>query len=346
MALKPFTLSLLLGLTVSLFACSSDEAEQSNTAPVAQSDQQPQAEPVVKNTTETTGIAPATANKVVKTVKAEKPRPISTATAVAKLNQVITNSLRQPDLPDFSQYTNVKQKKQAFFDFLLPLADTANEQVLRLREELLHINAQRINKQQQQRLSRLAKVYKIKTKDPQEQLHLLLRKLQTIPPSLVLAQAANESAWGTSRFAVEGNNLFGQWCFKAGCGLVPSGRPEGANYEVRLFKTPQDSVSAYVRNLNSHGGYIDLRRIRECLLNNKEPVTGRALAAGLLHYSSRGEAYIKEIRQMIRVNKLEQWQQTWWGTDQQHVCYELVQLPQAQVSNEQFASHTNITSKE
>lgn len=337
MALKPFTLSVLLGLTFSLFACSSDEPEQT-TAPVNTEQRATTDTKEDSNTASTEAEAPA-----VKTVKAEKPRPISTATAVAKLNQVITNTLRKEKLPDFSQYTNVKQKKQAFFDFIRPLAETANGQVLRLREELKHINPQRPNKQQTQRLARLAKVYKIKTTDPAEQHTLLLRKLQTIPPSLILAQAANESAWGTSRFATEGNNLFGQWCFKAGCGLVPNGRPEGAKYEVRLFKTPQDSVSAYVRNLNSHGGYIDLRRIRECLLSVEQPITGRALAAGLLNYSSRGEAYIKEIRQMIRVNKLEQWQTNWWGTDQQHACYDLVQLPQSEVNNEQLASNTSST---
>ena len=336
MALKPLSLSIMLGLTIGLFACSSDEPEQ--TAASANAEGAATAETAVDSQT-----ASNEASTVVKTVKAEQPRPISTATAVAKLNRVITNTLRKENLPDFSQYTNVKQKKQAFFDFMHPLAETANAQVLRLREELKHINPQRPNKQQTQRLARLAKVYKIKTTDPVEQHSLLLRKLQTIPPSLVLAQAANESAWGTSRFATEGNNLFGQWCFKEGCGLVPSGRPEGAKYEVRLFKTPQDSVSAYVRNLNSHGGYIDLRRIRECLLTNEEPVSGRALAAGLLHYSSRGEAYIKEIRQMIRVNKLEQWQPNWWGTDQQHACYDLVQLPQPEVNNEQLASNTSST---
>jgi Bax protein len=334
MALKPFTLSVILGLTIGLFACSSDEPEQTT----ASANAEQSANTETANDSNTASSEVETDAPAVKTVKAEKPRPISTATAVAKLNQVITNTLRKEDLPDFSQYTNVKQKKQAFFDFMRPLAETANEQVLRLREELKHINPQRPNKPQTQRLARLAKVYKIKTTDPVEQHALLLRKLQTIPPSLVLAQAANESAWGTSRFATEGNNLFGQWCFKEGCGLVPSGRPQGATYEVRLFKTPQDSVSAYVRNLNSHGGYIDLRRIRECLLSVEEPVTGRALAAGLLHYSSRGEAYIKEIRQMIRVNKLEQWQTNWWGTDQQHACYDLVQLPQPEVNNEQLAS--------
>jgi Bax protein len=260
--------------------------------------------------------------------KVETPNPISAANAVAKLNRVITKTLHHKRLPDFSQYKNVKQKKLAFFSFLRPLTEQANKQVLRLREELTHINPQRITKRQKQRLATLARTYKIKTTEPNEQLQLLLRKVQTIPVALVLAQAANESAWGTSRFAQQGNNLFGQWCFKAGCGLVPSGRPADATYEVRIFNTPLDSVSAYVRNLNSHGGYLDLRRIRECIMAENEAVTGRALASGLLHYSSRGVAYIKEIKQLIRVNKLEPWDKNWWGEQQpSHACYRLVQTP-------------------
>ena len=231
-------------------------------------------------------------------------------------------------LPDFSEYTNVKQKKLAFFNFLRPLTEQANAQVLRLREELSHINPQRITTRQTKRLAQLARTYKIKTTEPTEQLLLLLRKIETIPTSLILAQAANESAWGTSRFAQQGNNLFGQWCFKAGCGLVPSGRPADASYEVRLFKTPLKSVSAYVRNLNSHGGYLELRRIRECIQKENEAVTGRALASGLLHYSSRGVAYIHDIKQLIRVNKLEPWDKNWWGEQQpDHACYGLVQAP-------------------
>ncbi len=274
----------------------------------------------------------------------EQPKPISTANAVAKLNRVINKTLHKKQLPDFSQYKNVKQKKLAFFSFLRPLIDQANGQVLRLREELNLIDPERINSRQEQRLAQLARTYKINTTEPTEQLQLLLRKVQIIPASLVLAQAANESAWGTSRFAQEGNNLFGQWCFSAGCGLVPSGRPANETYEVRLFKTPLDSVTAYVRNLNSHGGYISLRRIRECIIAEEEDITGRALASGLLHYSSRGVEYIKEIRQMIRINKLEPWEQNWWGEMQpDHACYQLVQTPETQIETDVVATTADNT---
>lgn len=305
MALKPLYFVSLLTTLLLLSACAQDN------------------EPVADN-----ADASSQAHAPSQTIKPTPPKTISTANAIAKLDRVISNTLRNNDLPDFSQYQDVKQKKHAFFDFLRPLAEQANTQVLRLREELSHIDPQRITKQQATRLTRLARIYKIKTRDSAEQLSLLLRKIQIIPEALVLAQAANESAWGTSRFAVEGNNLFGQWCFQAGCGLVPNGRPAGEKYEVRLFKTPQDSVSAYVRNLNSHGGYISLRKIRECLLTSNQTVTGRALASGLLHYSSRGVEYISEIKQLIRVNRLETWDKSWWGEySPEHSCYSLVQVP-------------------
>ncbi|HCH23930.1 MAG TPA: flagellar biosynthesis protein FlgJ [Oceanospirillaceae bacterium] len=306
MALKPLYFIPLLSTLLLLSACAQDNEP---VADEARTDTQAQASSPSKT--------------------AAAPKTISTANAIAKLDRVITNTLRNTDLPDFSQYQDVKQKKQAFFGFLRPLAEQANTQVLRLREELSRIDPQRITNQQALRLKRLARTYKIKTPNSAEQLDLLLRKIQIIPEALVLAQAANESAWGTSRFAVEGNNLFGQWCFKAGCGLVPNGRPAGEKYEVRLFKTPQDSVSAYVRNLNSHGGYIGLRKIRECLLTTDQTVTGRALASGLLHYSSRGVEYIKEIKQLIRVNRLEPWDKSWWGEYRpEHRCYSLVQVPE------------------
>ena len=126
-----------------------------------------------------------------------------------------------------------------------------------------------------------------------------------IPNSLALVQAANESAWGTSRFARDANNYFGQWCFTRGCGLIPANRIEGAHHEVQRFSSPKESVASYLNNLNTHNAYAQLRSIRSNAVKNGEPITGYLLAAGLGKYSERGEAYIEEIRTMIRVNHLE-----------------------------------------
>ena len=276
----------------------------------------------------TTPAPPKVLQGDLKPQKATTSRVVSSANAAASISHAIQASLRPKvkPLPTFADITDIKTKKNSFFKYMTALSKTANYKVVQIRREIKGMQPQKISQQQLKKLSRWSKSHKIKTKVPAEQIDLLLRKMGTIPTALVLAQAANESAWGTSRFATQGNNLFGQWCFSVGCGLVPSGRPEGASYEVRKFKDPQESVDAYIRNLNSHGSYSGLRRIRQCLIDEGLPITARALSAGLMSYSSRGVDYIDDIRSMIRVNKLEPWQKSWWGNSNQHICSELVQL--------------------
>jgi Bax protein len=130
-----------------------------------------------------------------------------------------------------------------------------------------------------------------------------LIRIDKIPVSLALIQAAKESAWGTSYFARKGNNLFGHWCFEKGCGIVPRSRPPGANHEVRSFDDVSDSVSAYLLNLNSHPAYAKLRLARYRMrLAGKKP-DARLMAAGLRRYSAVGEKYVETVREMIRGNR-------------------------------------------
>ncbi len=133
----------------------------------------------------------------------------------------------------------------------------------------------------------------------------LLKRIDIIPPSLTLAQAANESGWGMSRFAQHANNIFGEWTFTPGTGLVPKGRPEGETYEVRRFKTLYDSIRSYLRNLNTHSAYRSMRTKRLRMRENGLPLTGYSLAGEMKFYSTRRDAYVAEIRQMIRGNHLE-----------------------------------------
>jgi Bax protein len=214
-------------------------------------------------------------------------------------------------LPDFTDFSDVKEKKQTFFEFMLPMVSQENQRIQALREQVLLLEKLyrdngELADNQQQWLMRLAEHYKIDTEQEDVAMWLKILKLRvdTVPPSLALAQAANESAWGTSRFAVRGNNLFGQWCFRPGCGLVPDERPDGERYEVAKFKGPQQSVNSYIHNLNTNHAYRDLRKMRAQKRQAGEPVTGKFLAAGLTKYSTRGEEYIEELRSMIRVNKL------------------------------------------
>lgn len=135
----------------------------------------------------------------------------------------------------------------------------------------------------------------------------LLKRINTVPSSLALAQSANESAWGTSRFAQEGNNYFGQWCFQPGCGLVPKSRTAGKTHEVEKFSSAADSVKAYIDNLNRNSAYEKLRSLRAQRAEKNGSFSGTELAPGLLKYSERGKEYVLEIQSMIRINKLEQY---------------------------------------
>lgn len=212
-------------------------------------------------------------------------------------------------LPDFAAITDVQAKKQAFFEYMFAQVVRVNEAVLSERAYLEGLLTKPLTTRQEDELAELALKYQQPRQAQQSKadwLAVLLEKVDIIPPSLALAQAANESAWGTSRFAREGFNFYGQWCFSAGCGLVPNARLEGMTHEVRRFDRPADSVAAYVLNLNSLAAYQSLRALR-AQQRRQGVVDGAALAEGLLAYSERGEAYVEEIKTMIRLNDLAQY---------------------------------------
>lgn len=214
------------------------------------------------------------------------------------------------DTPDFQEYEAGKERKQAFFSYFLPIIQERNQEIATLREEVLALQqkADDLSRSEKRKLKRVAESYKIKEFDAGNAQHwqLLLKRLDVVPPSLALAQAANESAWGTSRFARTANNYFGQWCFEPGCGVVPNQRDQGKSHEVAKFSSPQKSVESYFNNLNTHNAYQPLRSLRAQLRANDQPITGVQLAHGLERYSERGEEYIAEIQSMIRYNKLEE----------------------------------------
>lgn len=210
------------------------------------------------------------------------------------------------DLPDFTGYRDTTEKKVAFFSFLYPRIVLANSRILIERDYLDSLTQKdTLSKQEHTWLAAQSKRLRVDEEPGSpEQFALLRKRLDVIPPSLILAQAANESAWGTSRFALRGNNLFGQWCFSKGCGLVPLNRVEGASHEVAAFPSPYHSVRAYIQNLNRHGSYQGLRDTRFDDREAGNPLTGLSLARGLISYSERGEEYVDEIRSMIRYNNL------------------------------------------
>ena len=137
-------------------------------------------------------------------------------------------------------------------------------------------------------------------------MNVLMRRVDTVPASLALAQAAEESGWGTSRFAQEGNALFGQWTTAEGEGLVPRRREAEASHKVRVFDELHDAVAAYLHNLNTHRAYRQFRLTRAEQRAESGRLDSVALVEDLKSYSERGEDYVASIKTIIRVNRLRQ----------------------------------------
>lgn len=216
------------------------------------------------------------------------------------------------ELPDFNAFAAGDERKQAFFNFLTPIIHHINSQILLDRYQLMGLvetlkQKKILSSKQQRQLAKLIKKYRVEEEDLNKQISRLLLRVDVVPPSLALAQAANESAWGTSRFATEANNLFGQWCYREGCGLVPAQRDEEAVHEVRSFESPVDSVTSYIRNLNTNVAYVFLRQLRRSLRMSEDGISGLNIVQGLEPYSSRGQDYVDELSAMIRYNDLQQY---------------------------------------
>ena len=150
------------------------------------------------------------------------------------------------------------------------------------------------------------KKYRVKEKslDAQHLRVALLPRVDIIPVELALAQAANESAWGKSRFAREAQNLFGVWTYDESKGIVPKKRAKGAKHLVRKYESTEESIEHYVNLLNSHPAYQSLRDIRLEYRNKGQQPDGFAMAEGLIKYSAKGEQYVAIIRSMISTNNL------------------------------------------
>jgi Bax protein len=214
-------------------------------------------------------------------------------------------------IPDFAGYTNVQKKKSDFFNYMLPIIRAGNAQVrserLSLQTLIHHLkNNQTLTPSEAKVATDLFRRYKMAVPENMTlpSLTVLLSRIDVVPEALVLAQSANESGWGTSRFARKANNFFGIWCFRAGCGLAPLGRDSGQTHEVAKYDSVLNGVQAYLRVLNTHPAYETLRNIRS-QQRQYGTLRGEALAEGLTPYSERGVDYVRDIQQLIRVNDLQ-----------------------------------------
>ena len=241
----------------------------------------------------------------------KKKRRIGIAVGLTVIALAIIPLIIAPTSPDFTEYEAGEQRKEAFFNYFLPIVEKRNQQIRVIRQELLvwHQTSNDLGWWDRRKLKKLAENYGMESFDISADADwtILLRRVDIVPPSLALAQAANESAWGTSRFAMQGNNYFGQWCYNKGCGIVPGSRDSGRAHEVEVFDSPEESVRRYINNLNSHDAYVPLRLIREDLRAKDKRITGDALVAGLNKYSERGDDYIKELSEMMQFNKLTEY---------------------------------------
>lgn len=211
---------------------------------------------------------------------------------------------------DWRSMERAEQRKRMFVKTILPLVLKANAAIRTDRKRLLKLaesaegNPENLSDGARYWLSQLAERYQLDGID----FAALKRRVDVIPASLAIAQAANESGWGTSRFARQGNALFGQWTWDASEGIRPKELQAGkGNYAVRRFETLGESVTAYMHNLNTHSAYAPMRKKRASLRSAGQPLSGPALAGGLTRYSQRGDAYVKEIRGMISYNAFDRY---------------------------------------
>jgi len=207
----------------------------------------------------------------------------------------------------------VADKKKVFFRLILPIVLKVNEFILEDRGRATEITGRLsrgadVSAEDQKWLAALAARYKLTglsgDRLPASQYTELLLRVDVVPPSLSLAQAAAESGWGTSRFAAEGNSLFGQWSW--GKGLKPTEqRTESVgDQRVAAFDSTGACAYGYALNLNTQRAYQDLRVKRAELRRNNLPVSGAALVPTLIHYSERGQAYVDELKTLMSQNGL------------------------------------------
>ena len=195
---------------------------------------------------------------------------------------------------------NSTKRKNLFIQIILPLIIKENNYIRLDRKKLFSIlNKNKNSKNEKRWLELKFKQYGVIKKD----VSTLKIRMDEIPVSMAIAQAAKETGWGTSRFAQEGNALFGQWTW-SGEGIKPAGADDDSTHKVMKFRILQASVKAYQRNLNTHSSYTEFRSARAELRDNKKELDSMILSNYLDRYAETGKKYIKVLQQIIRQNQL------------------------------------------
>ena len=201
---------------------------------------------------------------------------------------------------ELKQIQSSKERKNLFIKIVLPLILSENNRIKRDRVTLFKILNKSINtKAEKEWLNKKFKRYGVVNKD----LSTLKIRMDEIPVSLALAQAAKETGWGTSRFAIEGNALFGQWTY-SGEGIKPAAAGKDEKHKVMAFSVLKASVRAYQRNLNTHVSYKEFRKARAIQRDNGESLNSLELSNFLTMYAQNGEEYISTLKKIINQNNL------------------------------------------
>ncbi len=206
---------------------------------------------------------------------------------------------------DLADVRDTTVRKAIFFQSVLPLILQINEEVLADRRRLWQLRyhlrlGERLNATDRLWLAVMAKRYGVKRGD----IDALLNRVDIVPVSLALAQSAEESGWGTSRFGRDGNALFGMWTTARDGGMTPLRRDPGKTHKVKAYGSLLESVRSYVRNLNRHRAYRQFRRARARMRRAGAPLEGAVLAGELTAYAERGADYVAAIRTIIEANGL------------------------------------------
>jgi uncharacterized FlgJ-related protein len=201
---------------------------------------------------------------------------------------------------DLDELQNTRLKKETFIKIVLPLIVAENERILADRKKLKRLSKKKKTSDlEKQWLRQKLLEYKVKKGNIDE----LLIRVDIIPTSIALAQAAKESGWGTSRFALEGNAIFGQWTW-SGNGIAPLDRESNKNHKILKFPILRASVKAYQNNLNTHKSYVNFRNKRSEMRKKNRDISGLELTYTLKNYAQTGSEYIKILNQIIRQNRL------------------------------------------
>ena len=204
---------------------------------------------------------------------------------------------------DFSKISSSSMKKSLFVRSILPLIVKENNKIesLNYRIKNLKSNFNKISRSDALWLKKMMTSYKVKSNDIND----LITKVDIIPVSIALGQAAIESGWGTSRFAMEGNALYGQWSWKTGSGIVPKERDVNEVYEIKSFLSLSNSVASYMKNLNSHPNYKNFRVNRNLLREHNIPISGSYLYKYLDKYAIDSN-YSDTLKKIIDINKFDE----------------------------------------